>query len=102
LRLDDIDWQVGEIVVRGKGRRTERLPLRAGVGEAIVAYVRCGRADTRPGDPRCDEGRHGRSARDGAVLVIERAALGHIFAAIPSLSVRACSPGPLPKPTPRR
>ena len=35
LRLDDIDWRVGEIVVRGKGKRFERLPLPADVGEAI-------------------------------------------------------------------
>jgi integrase/recombinase XerD len=25
LRLDDIDWRAGEIVVRGKGRRLERV-----------------------------------------------------------------------------
>lgn len=27
LELGDIDWRAGEIVVRGKGRRQERLPL---------------------------------------------------------------------------
>ncbi len=41
LTLDDIDWRAGEIVVRGKGRREERLPLPADVGEAIAAYLRC-------------------------------------------------------------
>jgi integrase/recombinase XerD len=40
LRLDDIDWRAGEIVVRGKGRREERLPLPPDVGAAIAAYLR--------------------------------------------------------------
>jgi integrase/recombinase XerD len=44
LRLDDIDWRAGEIVVRGKGDRIERLPLPADVGEAIAVYLR----DARP------------------------------------------------------
>jgi len=46
LRLEDIDWRVGEIMVHGKGRRTDRLPLPADVGEAIVAYLRRGRPKT--------------------------------------------------------
>lgn len=40
LRLDDLDWQQGEIVVRGKGDRVERLPLPFDVGEAVVDYLR--------------------------------------------------------------
>lgn len=43
LRLEDIDWRAGEILVRGKGRREERLPLPADVGEAVAAYLRRGR-----------------------------------------------------------
>lgn len=43
LRLDDIDWRAGEIVVRGKGRTEERLPLPSDVGEALAAYLRRGR-----------------------------------------------------------
>ncbi|MFM9455164.1 tyrosine-type recombinase/integrase [Streptomyces europaeiscabiei] len=39
LLLDDVDWRCGEILVRGKGRREDRLPLPADVGEALVAYV---------------------------------------------------------------
>ena len=35
LRLDDIDWRAGEITVRGKGSRHERLPLPPDVGEAL-------------------------------------------------------------------
>ena len=39
LRLDDIDWRAGEIVLRGKGRRADRLPLPPDVGAAIADYV---------------------------------------------------------------
>jgi site-specific recombinase XerD len=39
LRLSDIDWRRGEITVRGKGNRRERLPLPADVGQAIVSYL---------------------------------------------------------------
>ncbi len=40
LEFDDIRWDVGEIVVRGKGRRHDRLPLLDDVGEALALYVR--------------------------------------------------------------
>ena len=43
LELDSIDWRAGEIVVEGKSRRPERLPLLVDVGEAIAAYLRDGR-----------------------------------------------------------
>lgn len=43
LRLDDIDWRAGEIVVRGKGGTEQRLPLPPDVGAAVVAYLRRGR-----------------------------------------------------------
>ena len=43
LKLDDIDWRRGELVVRGKGDRHEQLPLPVDVGEALAAYLRRGR-----------------------------------------------------------
>jgi site-specific recombinase XerD len=43
LGLDDVDWRAGELTVRGKGDRSERLPLPAPVGEAMVAYLTTGR-----------------------------------------------------------
>lgn len=46
LTLEDIDWRAAEIVVHGKGRRDERLPLPSDVGEAIVAYLQRGRPAT--------------------------------------------------------
>jgi integrase/recombinase XerD len=43
LEVDDFDWHAGEMVVRGKGRTVDRLPLTAELGEAIAAYLRSGR-----------------------------------------------------------
>jgi site-specific recombinase XerD len=45
LELDDIDWRAGEVLIRGKARREERLPLPADAGAAIAGYLRAGRAD---------------------------------------------------------
>lgn len=39
LQLGDVDWRAGEILVRGKARRQDRLPLPVDVGEALVAYL---------------------------------------------------------------
>jgi integrase len=44
LRLEDVDWRSGEIAIRSKGRREDRLPLPVDVGEALVAYL----SDARP------------------------------------------------------
>jgi integrase len=46
LDLEDIDWRAGELVVRGKGGRRDRLPLPHDVGEAIADYLRGERPDT--------------------------------------------------------
>ncbi|HVT22110.1 MAG TPA: tyrosine-type recombinase/integrase [Mycobacteriales bacterium] len=43
ITLDDIDWRAGELLVHGKGRREERMPLPADVGEALVDYLQHGR-----------------------------------------------------------
>jgi integrase/recombinase XerD len=43
LALSDIHWRHGEITVRGKGNRCDRLPLPADVGEVIVDYLQGGR-----------------------------------------------------------
>jgi integrase/recombinase XerD len=47
LELGDLDWRAGEVVVRGKGSREERLPLPVDVGEALAGWLRRGR-------PRCE------------------------------------------------
>ena len=43
MQIDDIDWRSGEILIRGKGQRWERVPLPQEVGEALTAYIRSGR-----------------------------------------------------------
>ena len=47
LQFADIDWRAGEIVVCGKRRRRDRLPLPAETGEALVAYLAGGRPACR-------------------------------------------------------
>lgn len=46
LRLQDLDWRAGQMLVRGKGNRIDRLPIPADVGTAIAAYLRNGRPST--------------------------------------------------------
>jgi len=50
MRLDDIHWETGELLVRGKSSREERLPLPHDVGEALANYLCNGR-------PRCSSRR---------------------------------------------
>jgi len=46
LQLSDFDWRRGEVTIRGKGNRQDRLPLPSDVGDALVAWLQRGR-------PRC-------------------------------------------------
>lgn len=46
LRLEDIDWRAGVLLIRGKGPKLEQLPLPADVGDAVASWLRRGR-------PRC-------------------------------------------------
>ena len=46
LRLDDIHWRAGTVLVRGKGNQIESLPWPQDVGEAVVAYLQGGRPAT--------------------------------------------------------
>ena len=47
LELGDVDWRAGELAVRGKRDRHERVPLPADVGDALVDYLRHGRPDRK-------------------------------------------------------
>jgi integrase/recombinase XerD len=44
MELDNILWETGELLVRGKSIRDEKLPIPQDVGQAIVTYLR----DVRP------------------------------------------------------
>jgi site-specific recombinase XerD len=50
MELDDIFWETGEFIVRGKSARQDRLPLPQDVGEALATYLCHGR-------PRCSSRR---------------------------------------------
>jgi len=43
MTLDDIDWEAGELTVRGKGGREDQLPIPRDVGQAMAMYLRQGR-----------------------------------------------------------
>lgn len=48
MELEDLDWRAGEMTVRGKARRFDRLPLPVDVGDALEGYLRLrGAANTR-------------------------------------------------------
>ena len=40
LELDDLRWRTGEIVVHGKGRIVDQLPLLRDIGDALTTYLR--------------------------------------------------------------
>jgi site-specific recombinase XerD len=46
LTLDDIGWNTGELLIRGKGARLDKLPLLQAVGQALADYLQKAR-------PRC-------------------------------------------------
>jgi len=43
IELGDVDWRAGELLVRGKAGRRERMPLPVDVGEALAGYLQRGR-----------------------------------------------------------
>ena len=47
LTLDDIDWRAGELCIKGKGGRVDRMPLPTDVGKPLVTYLSDGRPASR-------------------------------------------------------
>ena len=39
MTLDDIDWETGELTIKGKGGHQDRLPIPQDVGKALVRYL---------------------------------------------------------------
>jgi integrase len=76
LTLDDIDWHAGQLLIRGKGPRVDRLPLPQDTGEALAVYLQKGR-------PECSSRRifiqrhapHEPLAGPGSISNVVRAAL---------------------------
>jgi site-specific recombinase XerD len=46
IQIDDIYWRDGEILIRGKGQRHDRMPLPRDVGEVLTEYIRRDRKTT--------------------------------------------------------
>jgi integrase/recombinase XerD len=81
LRLSDVDWRAGEVLIRGKGSRQERLPLPADVGETLAGWLARGR-------PRC-----------GSAFVFTRVRAPHgglSAGAVSQIVRRACQRAGLP------
>ena len=82
LRLGDVDWRRGEVVVRGKAARVERLPLTPAVGAALAGYL----VDARP---RCE---------CSTLFVTVRAPVRPLTAgAVRAIVARACRRAGLPR-----
>jgi integrase/recombinase XerD len=76
LTLDDLDWHSGELLVRGKGARVDRLPLLRDVGQALADYLQKGRPEcsSRRVFIQCKAPYEG-FAKAGSVSCLVRAAL---------------------------
>ena len=75
LSLDDLDWEAGELRVRSKGQRYDRLPLPHEVGEALAAYICQGRPSvtTRRVFVRMRAPRRGFANSQGISTIVRRA-----------------------------
>ena len=40
MMLEDIDWEAGELTIRGKGGRIDKLPLPRDVGQSLAKYLK--------------------------------------------------------------
>ena len=87
LRLDDLDWRHGEVLVRGKGARVERLPLITSVGTALAGYLTGAR-------PRCEA---------ATVFLTVRAPIRSLTGgSVRAIMARACRRAGLPRIGPHR
>jgi site-specific recombinase XerD len=77
LELDDIDWIAGELLIRGKGNRVDRMPLLQEVGKALADYLKRGRphCSTRRVFVHCKAPYAGFSSPPNAVSAIVHRAL---------------------------
>jgi integrase/recombinase XerD len=83
LQLADVDWRSGQILIRGKGNRIERLPLPHAVGEALAQYL----TRTRPAG----------ASRSAFLTVRGRPPRPLTAMAIRQIVARACARAGLPR-----
>jgi integrase/recombinase XerD len=82
LRLGDVDWRSGQLLIRGKGNRIERLPLPVMVGQALTGYLTGGR-------PRC--------ACRSLFITARAPRIGLSAMAVRQVVARACARAGLPR-----
>ena len=75
LNLEDINWQAGELRIRGKGARVDRVPLVRDVGQALATYLEKGRpkCSVRQVFIRITAPRHGLSHSATVDEIVDRA-----------------------------
>lgn len=75
MRLDDINWEAGELIIRGKGPRQNRLPIPCDVGKALAVYLQKGRpfCSTRRVFIRIRAPHHGFSSSVAICNIVQRA-----------------------------
>jgi site-specific recombinase XerD len=84
LKLEDIDWDAGELTIHGKGQRQDRIPLPPDVGRALADYIR----RDRPRGPSravfiCLQAPLGGLGRRGVAQIVRRA-IGRVGLQTPS------------------
>lgn len=83
LDLADLHWRVGEVTVRGKGARRDRLPLPVEVGEALAGWLSA--------RPRAEHGGGLHQAGSPAVFTGDRAPHARLApTAVSAVVRRAC------------
>lgn len=77
MKLDDINWESGELLIRGKGLHTDRFPLPHDVGNAMATYLQQGRpsCSTRLVFVRNKAPYHGFSSSVAVCNLVQRALL---------------------------
>jgi integrase/recombinase XerD len=75
VQLADVDWQAGQLTVRGKGNRLDVLPLPVDVGEAMADYLQHGRprTPTRPHLFICTQAPFGPLRTNTIISIVHRA-----------------------------
>lgn len=74
MELEDINWESREIMVKGKSKREQKLPLPDEVGQAIVAYIRYGRplCSSRKVFIRMKAPRHGFTGSENVCTIVRQ------------------------------
>lgn len=75
MMLDDINWEAGEFIIRGKGSRRDLLPIPKDVGKALATYLSKGRphCSTRKVFIRMKAPHQGFSSSVAICNIVERA-----------------------------